>query len=193
MPTGTSQLTPITLETNRMVVRPFSEADMTPRYLAWLNDVVTLRYSQQGKQKQDLTSCQAYRKSIITSGGLMLAMCVKKRDSSLHIGNLTLRPSKTAYQEIDISILIGDRSEWGRGYASEAWIAVCTFLFETRGIQRITAGTHHDNKAMRALMARTGMQPFEPLGDTSEENIYMALVPSQLIDNLQPAGANTSC
>ncbi len=123
----------------------------------------------------------------------MLAMCVKNPDSRLHIGNLTLHPSKTAYQEIDISILIGDRAEWGRGYASEAWVAVCTFLFETQGIQRITAGTRHDNKPMRALMARTGMQPFEPLRDASEENIYMALAPSQLIDNLKPTGPNNSC
>jgi len=190
MPIRPSQ---ITLETDRMVIRPFSEADMTSRYLAWLNDPVTLRYSQQGQQKQDLVSCRAYRKSVITSGGLMLAMFVKKGTACRHIGNLTLRPSKTGDQEIDISILIGDRSLWGHGYASEAWLALCRFLFETQGIKRITAGTRHDNKAMRALMTRTGMRPFDPPNHVSRETIYMALLPSQLIDKLQPIGSTNSC
>ena len=164
-----------------MVIRPFTEADMTVRYLGWLNDSIALRYSQQRLQEQDLTSCRAYRESIIASGGSMLAMCVKDELTNIHIGNLTLRPFRGSDKEIDISILIGERSDWGRGYATEAWLAICTCLFESHGTQRITAGTRHDNKEMRALMARTGMQPFEPHGDTSLDNVYMALERGHLV------------
>ena len=107
----------------------------------------------------------------------MLAMCLRRGDTEVHIGNLTLRPFGPANDQIDISILIGDRSQWDRGYATEAWRAICAHLFDHHAIRRITAGTNRDNTEMLALMARTGMRPFEPDSGFPSENVYMALEP----------------
>ena len=176
-----SALAPVALNTDRLEIRPFEEGDMSPRYLAWLNDRITVRYSQQGLQEQDLKSCRTYRDEILTSGGAMLAICIQAAPLNAHIGNMTLRPFGQSNDQVDISILIGERSELGRGYATEAWLAICHYLFNSHGTKRVTAGTHQDNTKMLALMARTGMRPFEPTDNASRENIYMVLDPEHAV------------
>ena len=167
----------IVVSTQRLRLRPFEEADMTPRYLSWLNDPVALRHSQQRLRKQDLNSCRTYRDSVMSAGGAMLAMCLRDDAGDTHIGNLTLRPDSPAGTEVDISILIGEASQWGRGYATEAWQAICAHLFDHHGVHRITAGTHRDNAEMLALMKRTAMRPYDAPADLPRDNVYMALEP----------------
>lgn len=78
------------------------------------------------------------------------------RDKLGHIGNITAyidEANKTA----DLGILIGETKAWGKGYAAEAWMAVCEHLFKKMNIRKITAGTMSCNKRMLNLMKRTGM------------------------------------
>jgi RimJ/RimL family protein N-acetyltransferase len=165
----------IVVSTERLRIRPFEKTDMTPRYLSWLNDPVALRHSQQRLQKQDLESCLAYHDAVMATGGAMLAICVRDEAGDDHIGNLTLRPDIPAGTEVDISILIGESSRRGLGFATETWQAICAHLFEHCGIRRVTAGTHRDNAEMLALMKRTAMRPYDAPADFPRENVYMAL------------------
>jgi len=78
------------------------------------------------------------------------------RDKLGHIGNITAyidEANKTA----DMGILMGETKAWGKGYATEAWKAVCEYLFKKMDIRKITAGTISSNKRMLSLMKRAGM------------------------------------
>ena len=53
--------------------------------------------------------------------------------------------------------MIGDTKAQGKGYATEAWMSVCEYLFKKVNIHKITAGTMSSNDRMLNLMKRVGM------------------------------------
>lgn len=143
------------LALQRCQVLKFSEELLTEKYVAWLNDVDVVRYSEQRHRQHTLKSCRAYFDSQLNSKGLYLAIIAK--DLALgHIGNIGVTwdaPNGVA----DISILVGDKRTWGLGYGSEAWIGVVEFFKTVPNIRKITAGTMSANLGMLNLMLQSGM------------------------------------
>jgi len=143
------------LETERLVIRLFEEGDLTDRYVSWLNDPETVRYSEQRHRHHTMESCARYFAAMQEKQDLFLAV-LRKEDALAHIGNLSVvfdRQNLTA----SISIMIGDPGVRGCGYGSEAWLAVMDYLLGVRGIRKVTAGTMSVNKAMMGVARRAGM------------------------------------
>ena len=143
------------ISTKRLNIVPFAEHFLIPQYVNWLNDPDVVRYSTQRHHKHTLETCRQYRQSFVGTPHYFWAI-VEREEGLGHIGNMN------AYINIhdrvaDLGILLSSKSVTGRGYACEAWLAVCGFLFEQAGIRKITAGTCSANKPMLALMAATGM------------------------------------
>ena len=146
----------IPIETKRLQIVTFSEHHLTKRYVSWLNDPEVVKYSEQRHRHHTLESCREYYESFKCSENLFLA--IELKDNARHIGNMNVymdSPNGLA----DIGIMLGDRSEWGKGYASEAWNAVLNYLLEDLNIRKVTAGTMACNKAMLKVMERSGMTP----------------------------------
>lgn len=57
------------------------------------------------------------------------------------------------------------RSDWGKGYATEATNLMITFGFETLRLHRIQAACGPDNRASQRLLARLGFMPEGRLRD----------------------------
>ena len=149
----------IIIETARLQIVPFCEAHLTPQYVAWLNDPVVVRYSEQRHYCHTLESCCAYRQSFAGTPHRFWAIIADDSDipDSRHIGNIN------AYIDplngvADVGILIGQRGAWGQGYGIEAWTAICRHLLCECGLRKITAGTLSVNTPMLRLMARAGMR-----------------------------------
>jgi ribosomal-protein-alanine N-acetyltransferase len=141
------------LDTCRIVM--FEERHLTPRYVSWLNDPLVVRYSEQRHRTHTLESCREYFQSFDESPDYFLA--IEARDESLgHIGNITVSTDR-ANRTADLSIMLGERRAWGKGYAAAAWGAGMDYLLQQEGFRKITAGTMATNTAMLNLMARTGM------------------------------------
>jgi ribosomal-protein-alanine N-acetyltransferase len=145
------------LVTKRARLEPFAvERHLSERYVSWLNDPEITRYSEQRHHRHTLDSCRQYASSFPQSPNHFWALLA--RDPTLgHIGNLNAFVSE-ANAVADIGILIGERSAQGRGYATEAWLAVCDFLLRVAALRKITAGTLAVNTAMLRLMERVSMQ-----------------------------------
>lgn len=86
---------------------------------------------------------------------LFLAIHSNDADES-HIGNLTAYRDH-ANEVADLAIMIGDRSQQGKGLGREAWCAVVDHLIGTMDIRRVQAGTMSENKPMRALFHASNM------------------------------------
>ena len=143
------------IETARLRILPFSEEFLTPRYVNWLNDPEVVRYSEQRHRFHTLESCREYLKSFLATPNYFWAV-ITRDDELGHIGNMN------AYVDVnnslaDVSILIGERKAWRKGYGSEAWIAVCNYLLKEENIRKITAGTLSVNTAMLGVMRHAGM------------------------------------
>lgn len=145
-----------TIETPRLRLVPFARRHLTPRYVGWLNDPATVRYSEQRHRKHTLDSCRIYWRSF--RGTPHYFWAIEARDCAVgHIGNMN------AYVDpkngvADIGILIGERHARGRGYALEAWTNVCRYLFEDAGLRKVTAGMMNVNTPMQKLARRAGMR-----------------------------------
>lgn len=145
----------ITIQTERLLITSFSEEHLSDRYVAWLNDPIVVRYSEQRHRHHTQEQCRKYWEMMHTEGHILLAILLKQTPL-LHIGNLSAaidHPNQTA----DLAIMLGERELWGQGYGSEAWSATVDELLLNQGLRKITAGTMSKNKAMLNLMKRADM------------------------------------
>lgn len=144
------------LEGRKVRLRPFTAADISAGYIAWLNDPQALRYSNQRFHRHNRASSEQYLKSFANSDNLFVAIADK--DSSQLLGTMTAyvaRPHGT----VDVGIMVGERSAWGKGIGQDAWDTLCSWLLDPYlGLRKLTAGAARPNVAMVRIMERSGMQ-----------------------------------
>ena len=138
----------------RLLIAPFTSCFITEQYVGWLNDPEIVKYSEQRFKLHTMDSCRQYVRSFRRSPDYFWAISVKGEDQG-HIGNITASVMPE-YSTADLGILMGEKKSWGKGYATEAWAAVCDHLFAC-GFRKITAGTLSVNMPMRRLFDRAGM------------------------------------
>jgi RimJ/RimL family protein N-acetyltransferase len=73
-----------------------------------------------------------------------------------HIGNVAAYIDR-ANRLAEVSILIGERTAWGHGFGSTAWVLVVDWLLGAGEMRKVVAGTMATNKAMLRVMERAGM------------------------------------
>jgi ribosomal-protein-alanine N-acetyltransferase len=143
------------LTAERIELRPFSEHFLTERYVGWLNDKETVRYSEQRHRTHTLESCRSYAASFVSSPHYFWAI-VANDPSHGHIGNITATID-TANRTADLAIMVGDSAARGQRYGLEAWQRACRFLLEDAGLRKVSAGTMEINEPMIRIMRASGM------------------------------------
>lgn len=144
-------MTPI-LEDGPIRLVPFGSQYLTSRYVGWLNDPATMRYSENRHYVHTLESCQDYFRSMKRDKNYFWAIL----DRESHIGNVTAHidyPNRVA----DIGILVGEASARGHGAGYRAWRLACDFLLKEAGMRKVTAGTMSENRPMLKIMRSIGM------------------------------------
>ena len=68
---------------------------------------------------------------------IVLAICLTSNDK--YIGNIMLQNVDWVNRSGHVPVLIGDKSEWNKGYATEARMLMLKFAFYERGLERIFA------------------------------------------------------
>lgn len=120
--------------------------------MSWLNNHEVTRFSELRHRRHTRKDAEAYFRSFDHYTKHLWAIFDKE---AVHIGNISAHrdiPNATA----DVGILLGAREDYGRGFGTEAWQAICAWLFAT-GIRKITAGTMAANQPMRRVFEKCGM------------------------------------
>ena len=118
--------------------------------IEWLNDKEVTKFSEQRHKIHDFNSQLAYITASQKFGYLYQIWLGEK-----HIGNISAEPDPPN-NTANMGILIGDKTEWGKGYGLEAWVAFMDFLFSC-GFSKIEAGCMAENRAMELTCRRSGM------------------------------------
>jgi RimJ/RimL family protein N-acetyltransferase len=139
---------------NEVNVLPFELKHLTQRYVDWLNDKEVVKYSEQRYNKHTLESCEKYFLLQKDYGNFFLAI---ESEDNIHIGNIGVTVDNNN-KLADISILIGEKSYWGKGYALRSWNLVVDQLLNKYNYRGITAGTMSCNKPMISLMKKSHMK-----------------------------------
>lgn len=150
-------LAPSFLSGERLYLRALVEADASGPYVDWFNDEEVCRSNSHHILPYTLEDARAYiRHAAETRDALILAIVL--RDGHCHIGNIALQQIHPVYRSAEFSIVIGDKTSWGKGYAKEAGRLICDHGFEALNLNRIACGAFDDNTAMKRLAAYLGMR-----------------------------------
>jgi len=143
------------LITPRLTLRCLEAADLNATYLGWLNDPLVNRHLETRFMPQSLEALQVYWETHRDDpSSPWFAMCL--REVGRHIGNIKLGPIHRLHRRADISILVGDHSCWGQGYASEAIVALRDWAFLELDLQKLNAGVYATNVASRRAFEKCG-------------------------------------
>ncbi len=143
------------LESNNIILEPLEEKHITQEYCSWLNDTEIVQFNSHGVFPNTLKLTKEYVEHSQSKSQITLAIIDIK--TNLHIGNLSIYKIDFINSNADISILIGNRDFWGKGYGYEAFILAIKHCFNTLNLHRVTAGTTADNIAMQKIIKKLNM------------------------------------
>src|SRR3989344_7826007 len=132
------------IDGKRIFLRPVSLKDVTEEYCAWLNDEEVNRFLEVRFQNHTLETTGDYVKSAIEDDDTCFLAIVRK-DTEKFIGTIKLGTIQRTHGYADMSIMIGDRSSWGKGFASEAIELFSDYAFKYLKIHKIMAGLYAEN------------------------------------------------
>lgn len=145
----------MTIETKRLVLRPLTDTDIGADYVAWLNDREVARFLETRHSTQDEASVRAFVAGVNARADEFL-FGIFERPSNRHIGNIKVGPIKALHGLADVSLLIGARDCWGKGYAAEAIAAVSRHAFEDLGVKKLSASMYAENEGSRRAFLKAG-------------------------------------
>ena len=124
-------------ESGDLICEPFRKENVSPRYLAWLNDPEVNRYSRRRFVQTSEEDALRFLSSFQSSTNQIMAITLKTTGD--HIGNLQLGPLDLEESHGEVRILIGEKSQWGKGYATQAICGACSYYFQVLGLHRVEA------------------------------------------------------
>lgn len=139
-------------ESPRLKLYRLSSDCYSDRYLSWLNDREVQRYTRRRNRTTSQQDLRDFLTSVEGSKDMHLAIVMK--DGEKHIGNLSLNNLDEINKSAEISIMIGDKDEWGKGYAREAIQLVTEVAFDRLHLHRLWAES--PNPAFNAMIKEMG-------------------------------------
>lgn len=148
----------VTLETERLILRKFTENDAEAVFRNWASDDEVTKYLtwQTHKSVKDsagyMDFClETYKKDSSYQWGIEL------KETGELFGNISVVKMDEDLNAVELGYAIGRRF-WGNGYAAEAVKAVIAFLFEEVGVNRIAARHDTNNPNSGKVMRKAGME-----------------------------------
>jgi ribosomal-protein-alanine N-acetyltransferase len=141
------------LNGERLILKPISMEHCTDRYVSWMNDPEVYKYLETGGDytKEMLAD---YIQALTSRYTFFWGIHTKEGDQ--HIGNIKIDPINNQHGYGEYGILMGDRNEWGKGYAKEASLSVINYCFENLGLRKIILGVVAQNLSAVAMYKKIG-------------------------------------
>ena len=147
----------VTLETERLILRKFTENDAEAVYRNWACDDEVTKYLT-WQAHQSVESSLGYMKFCLeqyeSPDAYHWAMVLKGTDEPF--GDISVVHLHENVDAAEIGYAIG-RKYWGNGYTAEALKAVIEFLFEEVGVNCVSARHDVNNPNSGKVMRKAGM------------------------------------
>ena len=147
-----------TIESERLVLRRFADADLAP-LLAYLNDPLVARYqtweSYTEEQARDVIERQKGLEP--RAPGQWFTFAAELKESKALVGHVALGVKESDHRQAEIGFTFA-REYQGRGLAREAAEAVLDYAFNELSMHRVAAVTDCENERSAALLERLGMR-----------------------------------
>lgn len=145
------------LTSQRLHYQPLCLEHLSSEYIQWLNDAEVCRFNRHHTYPYNEEKAKAYIQAVMHDTR-SIVLAIIETQSNRHIGNIALQQIDPVNRSADLSILIGERSAWGRSYATEAFSTLMAHGFGALNLHRIYCGTAAENRAMRHVAQKVGMR-----------------------------------
>lgn len=144
------------LTSKRLYLRPLLAADRQGPYPGWFNDEEVCAGNSHHVFPYTPESADGYIRGLSASTDT-IALAIVLAQSDEHIGNISLQRIDWVSRSAELAIVIGEKSAWHQGYATESAQLLCSHAFSTMNLHRISCGTFGNNEPMKRLAIALGM------------------------------------
>lgn len=150
---------PLPITTDRLVLRPYTEADLDG-LAEMYGSAATVRYLYDEVLRRDQLGNKLAQKIAATTllrDGDSLTPVIVERSTGEMVGDALLALTSVVHRQGEIGYALRPGFA-GRGYATEASMALLRLGFQTYGLHRICARADGRNIASTAVLERLGMR-----------------------------------
>lgn len=145
------------LESGRLILRSIQLSDVSEKYLSWMTDPLVTCYLESRFQQQNLDSIKNYVMSFNNDNNNFFFIIIDK-DKNEHIGNIKLGCINWTHGFGEIGLMIGDKTYWGKGYATEAILTITKFGFQKFKLNKLLAGCYENNVGSLKAFKKAGFE-----------------------------------
>jgi RimJ/RimL family protein N-acetyltransferase len=151
------------IDGERIYLREIRPSDATKEYCSWMNDPEVLRHLEsqyyEGPYTLDLLS-DYIQKTLQNPNVAFFAIVAKDKDKFIGTVKLeSVTPTDLpVHRYCYIGFLIGDKSYWGKGYATEAIRLTVRYAFESLKLHKLFASCYGENKAAIKALQNAGFE-----------------------------------
>lgn len=127
----------------------------TEKYLSWLNDPEVNRYLETRFCQQSLETISEFVKSRQMDESCLFRAIIDI-ETNQHIGNAKVMITNSQYMRGEISYFIGERSYWGRGFATRVVKDMTIAGIDALGLRKIRALVRCTNVASQRVVLKCG-------------------------------------
>lgn len=123
------------------------------RYLNWLKDPEVNQYLEIRHAIPKASELIDYIDAMNASEqDLLMGIFVQ----NAHVGNIKLGPINSVHKKGIIGLLVGEKSHWGRGVATQAITAITQFALKELNLHRLEACCYADNVGSQRAFIKAG-------------------------------------
>ena len=133
-----------------------SERSDVPTFVRWLNDADVKRNLAGRAPMSEAAEIQWYDRMLAAQGTTDYHFVICLIDDGRPIGTIGLHGLDLVNGNAEFGIAIGEKSEWGKGYGTDATRAICDFGFGELRLERISLHYYDGNDRGRRTYEKAG-------------------------------------
>ena len=145
----------IEIYSKHLKLRSLTSDDVNEKYVAWLNDLDINKFLETRHQIQTIQTCRDFVIRMNDSSESQL-FGIFLGDSNEHIGNAKIGFIHEKYSTGQISLFIGEKKYWGKGFGSEVISCLTDYAFNNLNLARLEAGCYEDNISSLRSFLKSG-------------------------------------
>ncbi|MCB9224690.1 MAG: GNAT family N-acetyltransferase [Crocinitomicaceae bacterium] len=141
------------IQGEKIYLRFVQPDDATEQYLSWLEDSTVMQGLATFGYTLEKLKCYIEEKSN-QNNTAFFAICLN--DTNQHVGNVKLDFFDDKANLIELGIMIGEKSAWGRGIGFEACLLAMRYGFKEMGVRKIWLAVYENNPGAIRLYEKLG-------------------------------------
>lgn len=143
------------LESELIFLKKLDYLDITDAYICWMNDAEVNKFMETRFFPHSRKDIENFIDNISNSNDSLI-FGIFDKSTSKHIGNIKLGLINWVHRKANVSLFIGDKDYWGKGYASEAIKSINNYAFDILNLHKLEAGAYVDNIASIKAFEKNG-------------------------------------